>query len=100
MRIPVMRGVIKRRMLVNFRADPDVVQRILPEPFGPKLHEGCAVVGVCLIRLERIRPAGLPQIVGLSSENAAHRIAVQWKDFQGLQKDLYRTARDSSQATG
>ena len=87
MRIPVIRGVIKRRLLVNFRADPEIVRCILPEPFRPKLHAGHAVVGVCLIRLEQIRPAGLPRIIGLSSENAAHRIAVQWKDAQGLQKE-------------
>lgn len=87
MRIPVIRGVIKRRLLVNFRADPSIVQRILPEPFKPKLHAGHAVVGVCLIRLEKIRPVGLPGLVGLSSENAAHRIAVQWTDDHGEEKE-------------
>ncbi len=87
MRIPVIRGMIKRRLLVNFRADPRVVQRILPEPFQPKLHAGQAIVGVCLIRLEKIRPAGFPEIVGLSSENAAHRIAVQWRGEQGVEKE-------------
>jgi hypothetical protein len=79
--------MITRRLLVNFRADPEIVQSILPEPFRPKLHAGHAVVGVCLIRLEHIRPAGLPAIIGLSSENAAHRIAVQWADAQGLHKE-------------
>src|SRR5215471_15329421 len=87
MRLPVIRGMIKRRLLVNFRAAPKVVQDILPEPFHPKLHSGQAIVGVCLIRLERIRPAGLPGIIGFSSENAAHRIAVEWKDPKGLQKE-------------
>jgi len=91
MRIPVIRGMIKRRLLVNFRADPEVVQRILPEPFKPKLHAGHAIGGVCLIRLEKIRPAGLPEIVGLSSENAAHRIAVQW---QGDQRPAPRAPDD------
>lgn len=86
-RIPVIRGIIKRRMLVNFRAEPEVVQRVLPEPFRPKLYAGHAVVGVCLIRLEQIRPARLPGIIGVSSENAAHRIAVQWNDAQGLHKE-------------
>jgi hypothetical protein len=86
MRIPVIRGVIKRRLLVNFRATPSVVQRILPEPFRPKLHAGQAIVGVCLIRLQQIRPAGLPAIMGFSSENAAHRIAVEW-DEGGVRKE-------------
>ncbi len=87
MRRPVIRGVIKRRLLVNFRADPDIVQRILPEPFRPKLHAGHALVGICLIRLEKIRPAGLPEIAGFSSENAAHRIAVRWTDEHAVERE-------------
>jgi len=35
MPIPAIRGTIKRRLLVNFRADRKVVQRILPQPFRP-----------------------------------------------------------------
>jgi uncharacterized protein YqjF (DUF2071 family) len=65
MRIPVIKGTIKRRLLVNFRADPAVVQRILPQPFRPKLHRGRSLVGICLIRLEQIRPAGLPVVISL-----------------------------------
>jgi Uncharacterized conserved protein (COG2071) len=87
MRIPVIKGTIKRRLLVNFRADPTVVQRILPRPFRPKLHRGHALVGICLIRLEQIRPAGLPGVLGVSSENAAHRIAVEWTDAAGIQRE-------------
>jgi hypothetical protein len=83
MRIPVITGLIKRRLLINFRATPDVVQRILPAPFRPKLHCDHAIVGVCLIRLEQIRPRGFPEVFGLSSENAAHRIAVEWTDSAG-----------------
>jgi hypothetical protein len=77
MRIPVIKGIIKRRLLVNFRADRAVVQRILPQPFRPKLHGEHSLVGICLIRLEHIRPSGLPGALGLASENAAHRIAVE-----------------------
>jgi hypothetical protein len=87
MRIPVLKGTIKRRLLVNFRADPTVVQSILPPPFRPKLHQKHSLVGICLIRLEQIRPAGLPGMLGLSSENAAHRIAVEWTDSAGIQRE-------------
>lgn len=86
MRIPVIKGTIKRRLLVNFRADPDVVQRLLPQSFRPKHHRGFSLVGICLIRLEQIRPAGVPRVLGLSSENAAHRIAVEWKDAANVQR--------------
>jgi hypothetical protein len=93
MRIPVIKGTIKRRVLVNFRAAPAVVQRILPQPFRPKLHRGHSLVGICLIRLEQIRPAGLPGALGLSSENAAHRIAVEWTGAAGAQREGVFIAR-------
>lgn len=96
MRIPVIRGIIKRRLLVNFRADPGVVQRLLPEPFRPKLHKGHSIVGVCLIRLEQIRPAGLPALFGLTSENAAHRIAVEWNGTDGQEEGVFIPRRDTS----
>jgi len=97
MRIPVIKGTIKRRLLINFRADPKVVQRILPAPFYPKLHLGHSLVGICLIRLEKIRPAGLTAMLGYSSENAAHRIAVEWKDSTGTQREgVFIPRRDTN----
>jgi len=87
MRIPVIKGIIKRRLLINFRADPAAVQRLIPPPFRPKLHRGHSLVGICLIRLEQIRPHGFPGALGLSSENAAHRMAVEWTDAAGIQRE-------------
>src|SRR5207253_301246 len=85
MRLPQIEGMIRRRMLVNFRVDPDVIKKQLPEKFRPKLHQGSAIAGICLIRLEHIRPKGWPSFLGVSSENAAHRIAVLWdKDEEGV----------------
>ena len=96
MRLPVIKGTIKRRLLVNFRADPGAVGRLLPKPFRPKLHRGHSIVGICLIRLEQIRPAGLPGILGMSSENAAHRIAVEWTDAAGIEREgVYIPRRDT-----
>jgi hypothetical protein len=97
MRIPVIQGTIKRRLLVNFRADPAVVQRLLPPPFRPKLQGGHSILGICLIRLEQIRPAGLPGVLGFSSENAAHRIAVLWDEPSGHPREgVYIPRRDTS----
>jgi hypothetical protein len=83
MRLPIIQGLIRRRLLVNFRVDAEVMSRFLPPPFRPKLHRGWAIGGICLIRLEEIRPAWLPRWCGISSENAAHRIAVLWDDPKG-----------------
>lgn len=84
MRIPRVHGIIRRRLLVNFRVDPDLIQVLLPSPFKPKLQDGYAIAGICLIRLEHIRPKPLPWLFGVSSENAAHRIAVQWDGKEGV----------------
>jgi hypothetical protein len=79
MRIPVIRGVIDRRILVNYRVDPNVLARLLPAPFRPKVVHGVGLVGICLIRLKKVRPTFLPSWLGISSENAAHRVAVEWE---------------------
>ena len=78
MRLPAITGLIRRRLLVNYRVDAGVMGRLLPAPFRPKLFRGHAIAGICLIRLEQIRPEWLPLRCGLSSENAAHRVAVFW----------------------
>ncbi len=91
-----IRGVIRRRMLVNFRVDAEVMQRQLPEPFRPKLLNGSALAGICLIRLEQMRPSFVPLPFGFASENAAHRVAVCWTDAQGEQREgVYIPRRDS-----
>jgi hypothetical protein len=95
MRLPHVHGVIRRRLLVNFRADPAIVAGLLPAPFRPKLHGGWAVAGICLIRLEEIRPKGFPRLAGLASENAAHRIAVQWDEGGATREGVYVPRRDT-----
>lgn len=96
MPLPSMRGVIDRRLLVNYRADPATVARLLPAPFRPQTMAGHAVVGICLIRLRGIRPSFLPAWMGLGSENAAHRFAVAWDGPAGEQTGVYIPRRDTS----
>lgn len=96
MKIPVIRGVIDRRILVNYRVKPDVLARLLPKPFRLKLVNGIGMAGVCLIRLKNIRPKFLPAFVGISSENAAHRIAVEWDDNGETKEGVFVPRRDTS----
>ena len=95
MRIPALRGIIERRILANYRVDPGIVARLLPAPFRPKLVGGHAIAGICLIRLKRIRPRFLPLPVGITSENAAHRIAVEWTEDGTLREGVYIPRRDT-----
>jgi hypothetical protein len=88
-------GVVERRLLVNYRTDPEVTARLLPAPLRPQLVNGWAVAGICLIRLGRLRPRHVPAVVGLRSENAAHRIAVEWDTEAGPRRGVYIPRRDS-----
>jgi hypothetical protein len=96
MHIPIIRGVIDRRILVNFRVDAAVLARLLPPPFRPKLVNGAGMAGVCLIRLKGIRPRFVPSLLGISSENAAHRIAVEWDQGGQAQEGVFIPRRDTS----
>lgn len=77
--IPAVAGTIDRRILLNYRVAADAMAAVLPEPFEPLTVDGYAVGGICLIRLRDLRPRGLPAAVGVGSENAAHRVAVEWE---------------------
>ncbi len=96
MRIPQIRGLIDRRVLINFRVDADVLSRVCPSPFRPQTVNGFGVAGICLIRLKHIRPKLLPSFLGISSENAAHRIAVEWDANGVTQTGVYIPRRDTS----
>ncbi|WP_285116881.1 DUF2071 domain-containing protein [Leifsonia sp. fls2-241-R2A-40a] len=94
--IPRMAATIERRLLVNFRVDPDAAAAMLPDGVRPQVVDGSAVAGVCLIRLGNFRPAGFPPRFGHRSENAAHRIAVEWDGPDGPRTGVYIPRRHSA----
>jgi len=105
---PAVEGRIERRLLVNLRIDPDRVAPVLPAPFRPLLVDGWAIAGLCLIRLAGLRPAGFPGQVpswvpgrvpgarGISTENVAHRIAVEWDENGERRTGVWIPQRHSS----
>jgi len=96
LRVPAITGVIDRRILVNYHIDPDVLARALPAPFRPKVVNDHGIGGICLIRLKEIRPKFIPVRMGISSENAAHRIAVEWDGPDGPKSGVYIPRRDTN----
>jgi hypothetical protein len=96
MRLLVIRGTIDRRILANYRIDPVAIKAILPKPFRPKIVSGFALGGICLIRLKSIRPRFFPFQWGIGSENAAHRIAVEWDVDGKTLEGVYIPRRDTS----
>ncbi|MEZ4279998.1 MAG: DUF2071 domain-containing protein [Myxococcota bacterium] len=91
-----MRGIIERRVLANFRLDPEAASQFLPDPFRPALVNGWAIAGICFIKLRAIRPSGFPAVCGFRSENAAHRFAVEWDSPTGVRSGVYIPRRDTS----
>jgi hypothetical protein len=98
MRLPVIKGLIARRVLVNYRVDVDVLQRMLPSPFRVKITSGFGIAGVCLIRLAQMGPRFWPSRLGLGSEDAAHRIAVECHSAEGVRQGVFIPRRDTSSA--
>ena len=88
-------GVIERRLLINYRLDPDVARSLLPPQLRPQLVDGSAVAGICLIRLGALRPAFAPVAVGWRGEAAAHRIAVEWDDVDDTRSGVFIPVRQS-----
>ncbi len=91
-----IQGVIARRVLLNYRIDPIVLARAIPAPFRPKLYRGHGVAGVCMIRFRDLRPQFMPSWIGMTSENAAHRVAVEWDEDGEPREGVFIPRRDTN----
>ena len=72
---PTITGTIERRLLINYRADPDLIGPLLPIGFSPDTVDGHAMVGICLIQL-RLRLPRAGHRMSWRSFNGAHRYSV------------------------
>ncbi len=83
---------------MNLRVDPPVIRPFVPGRFEIVTVDGAAIAGVCLIRLEEMRPSSLPSPAALASDNAAYRVAVRWVE-RGMARDgVFVLRRDTSSA--
>ncbi|MFJ6417349.1 DUF2071 domain-containing protein [Paeniglutamicibacter sp. NPDC091659] len=96
MKMPTLDATISRRLLINYRLDPEVAQSLLPPGLRPRLVGDEAVGGICLLRLSAVRPQWIGANVGWSAENSAHRIAVEWDDEYGTRNGVFIPVRHSS----
>lgn len=91
-------GTIDRRILLNYRIDPSTLQKVIPAQFRPKLYRGYGIGGVCMIRFRGLRPRYVPSWLGINSENAAHRIAVEWEEDGATREGVFIPRRDTGSA--
>jgi uncharacterized protein YqjF (DUF2071 family) len=96
--LPTLEGVIARRTLLNFWVDPEVLRPLVPAPLELDLRDGMGVAGICLIRLEHLRPRHTPSAVGLSSENMAHRVAIKYPSDEGMEPGVFIWRRETDRA--
>ena len=82
-------GNIERRILVNYRIDPIILSKILPSPFRPRVMNGFALGGICLIRFGKMRPRIFPEFMGSTSENGTHRFCVEWDEDGSVKKGVF-----------
>lgn len=96
MKLSAIRGRIARRVLLNVRIKPEVLESILPPIFKPRLIDGWAIGGICFIALEDLRVPFVPTFLGMKSNNSAHRFAVYSVADDGTENDLvYVPRRDT-----
>lgn len=74
-----LEGIIHRRVLLNYRIDPDAAARHVPDHLELQLVDGFAVGGVCLIDVA-LTPPRVPSTFAFRSWNGAHRFAVLTPD--------------------
>jgi hypothetical protein len=89
---------LRRRLLIAYRLDAQVARDLIPAPLRPQLVDGQAVAGICVLGMDGIRPLGLRGGWGLRSENATHRIAVEWDEDGDTQVGVFIFERYSSAA--
>jgi hypothetical protein len=90
---PTMAGHIDHRILLNYRVEPDVAGAWLPAGLRPRLVDGHAIAGICVIRMSALRPTAVPRRLGVTTDNAAHRIAVE---LDGGTHGVFVPRRDTS----
>jgi len=79
-----MRTVFRRCFLVNFAVDPDVLKRHLEHPIVPEIHGGSAFLSVVIADMERMRPAFVPTVFGVSFTQVVYRAVVKCQGERGV----------------
>ena len=95
MELPVLNGIIDRRILINYRINPEVVKSLLPPHLDPLIINGYASGGICLLRLKNIGLKYSLSFSRITSENAAHRFLITYRKGKEIVKGVYIPRRDT-----
>jgi uncharacterized protein YqjF (DUF2071 family) len=79
-----MRTVFRRCFLANFAVDPETMRSAIPAPIEPDLHNGKAYVSVVIAEMEKMRPAFLPRVFGVTYTQVVYRAVVRCAGERGV----------------
>jgi len=98
---PAIRGVVDRRILINYRVPIASLEDEVPDPFRPtEVADGWGFGSVCIMRLKNERPRFVPSMFGTSLETITHRISVERDDGDGTMSCVYVPRRDTPSQMG
>jgi len=79
-----MRTIFRECFLVNFQVDPDVMRRLLPAGIEPDLYGGKAWLSIVIAEMERMRPAFLSALFGITYDQVVYRAVVRHGSERGV----------------
>jgi uncharacterized protein YqjF (DUF2071 family) len=89
-----MRTVCRHCFLVNFAIKPDVLATQLPDHVRPDVHDGWSYVSIVIARMERMRAAFLPPVLGITYSQVVYRAVV----VCGRERGVYFIRSDADNA--
>jgi uncharacterized protein YqjF (DUF2071 family) len=79
-----MRTVFSTCVLVNFAIDRDALRRRLPPHLEPDVHDGKGYLSIVIAKMERMRPAFLPEALGVTYNQVVYRAVVRCGPERGV----------------
>src|SRR6185436_18565695 len=79
-----MRTIFRECFLVNFAVEPDVMRGLLPEGIEPDLYGGKAWLSIVIAEMDRMRPAFLPPLFGVTYDQVVYRAVVRCEGERGV----------------
>jgi uncharacterized protein YqjF (DUF2071 family) len=79
-----MKTTFRNCFLVNFAMAPETLAAVLPSPLEPDTYAGQAFLSVVIADMERMRPAFLPAILGVTYQQVVYRAVVRCGQERGV----------------
>ena len=89
-----MRTAFRHCFLVNFALRPDVLASKLPEHIRPDVHDGWSYLSIVIAEMERMRPAFMPRVLGITYSQVVYRAVV----VCGRERGVYFLRSDADSA--